>query len=79
MISPLNQRLDSAAKHFAHDDIDQAVSDLSNAAHRLMMYDDSVRQAVDDAIQHLSTLGGPNKTPHPKALDLIKLREHFSK
>jgi len=79
MTSPLNEKLNSALENFEKNDVDQAVSDLSNAANRLMMYDDSVRQAVDTAIQHLSTMGGPMKTPHPRALDLIKLRERFSK
>jgi len=74
MTSPLNEKLNSALENFEKNDVDQAVSDLSNAANRLMMYDDSVRQAVDTAIQHLSTMGGPMKTPHPRALDLIKLR-----
>ena len=59
----------------ANEDFDVAAAELNSAAEIYAAFQSVVATCFDDAIAHLTTIGGPAAPPHPLALPLIRKRE----
>ncbi len=59
----------------ANEDFDVAAAELNSAAEIYSAFQSVVATCFDDAIAHLTTIGGPASPPHPLALPLIRKRE----
>lgn len=60
------------------EEYDVAAAELNAAADIYSAFQSIVTHCFDDAISHLTTLGGPASPPHPLALPLIRKRESFA-
>lgn len=73
--SPLKGHLRKADDHLDKGNLDCAARELESAAERLMSYQSMVDASMKATISHLTTLGCHATAPHPKALQLIRLRQ----
>ena len=77
-ISYIAAHIDAAETLMAGKNYDAAFRELEAAADRFMIYKHSIKNTLDASIAHLSTIGCSATPPHPKALPMVKLRQHIS-
>jgi hypothetical protein len=75
--SPLEKLVEDAQYSLSRENYDKALADYHAAAKRFRDYKTLVNRSVDEGIRSLSTIGCAATPPHPKALELIRLRDQF--
>lgn len=75
--SPIQSYITKAADLLNDGQVSCAVDELTLAAERLKTYNVLVNESITHTIGQLSTVGCQASAPHPKTLDLIRLRQQL--
>lgn len=76
-MSPLEKLVDEAQASLLNQNYDKALEDYKAAAQRFQDYKSLVNHSVDTGIKALTTMGCAATPPHPKALELVRLRDQL--
>lgn len=74
-LGQLETHLTRAELHFDNGDMERGADELIAAAARLRKHHGLVQASIGQAIARLSTLDGHAAPPHPKALELVRMRK----
>ncbi len=76
-MSPLEKLVDEAQVSLSNQNYDKALEEYKAAAQRFQDYKSLVNHSVDNGIKALTTMGCAATPPHPKALELVRLRDQL--
>ena len=74
-VSVVQGHLDKAENYLECNKVDAAVKELTAAAERVKAQTDLKHSSMDNAIAKLTTLRCQATAPHPKAIELVRLRK----